>query len=229
MNSSTNDDIVCTIFGRVFFFILQLVFRNEKYWRPSFFDGGMPTSIRSTEGTRIVYKIHLKWHIKTGFHIFRCSFEAECNAFFVVVVRLCACIFLKIQQFSFFPFLTIRIFVDRCHVFTSLSLSMDVRIVSACLYIYIHVHGYGGVCMCTFPFFSLSLQSSFSFHFFFLLLVTLFFIGLLLHIEIGVSWRYSIFETLLHNVFTEYTFRSLMLVFSASFFTSLQFASSFAF
>lgn len=136
MNSSTNDDIVCTIFGRVFFFILQLVFRNEKYWRPSFFDGGMPTSIRSTEGTRIVYKIHLKWHIKTGFHIFRCSFEAECNAFFVVVVRLCACIFLKIQQFSFFPFLTIRIFVDRCHVFTSLSLSMDVRIVSACLYIY---------------------------------------------------------------------------------------------
>lgn len=67
--------------------------------------------------------------------------------------------------------------------------------------------------MCTFPFFSLSLQSSFSFHFFFLLLATLFFIGLLLHIEIGVSWRYSIFETLLHNVFTEYTFRSLMFVF----------------
>lgn len=85
-------------------------------------------------------------------------------------------------------------------------------------YIYIHVHGYGGVCMCTFPFFSLSLQSSFSFHFFFLLLVTLFFIGLLLHIEIGVSWRYSIFETLLHNVFTEYTFRSLMLVFFCFFF-----------
>lgn len=126
------------------------------------------TSIRSTKRTNSVYKILLSCHIKTGYiYYFSLSLNVECDGFFFfssVCVCLCAYIFLEIQQFSFFPFLMINIFVDRCHVFTAclnflLALfsrqkrALILKCCPRCKCVIVYIWILGVVCMCSFPFF----------------------------------------------------------------------------